>query len=76
MTGPGIPRELRRRVTRRPRAWASATQGPCPIDGCPGPAQVPLRSAAHPPALDRGGPDHDRVLCRRCGVGPCVPAEW
>ena len=76
MTGPGVPHELRRRVTRHPREWAFATHKPCPIDSCPGPAQVPMRSAAHPPALDHGGPDHDTVLCRRRGAGPCVPAEW
>ncbi|GGV13724.1 hypothetical protein GCM10010260_60840 [Streptomyces filipinensis] len=55
--------------------WSFATHKPCPIDGCPGPAQVPMRSAAHPSVLDRGGPHHDTVLCQRCGAGPCVPAE-
>ncbi|MGW9026252.1 hypothetical protein ACWGQ5_19050 [Streptomyces sp. NPDC055722] len=55
--------------------WAFATHKPCPIDGCPGPAQVPMRSAAHPSALDFGDPDHDTVLCQRCGSGPCVPVE-
>ncbi|MGW0631443.1 hypothetical protein [Streptomyces sp. NPDC002758] len=55
-----------------PAEWAFATHKPCPIDGCPGPAQLPMRSAAHPPALD---PGHDTVLCQRCGAGPCVPAE-
>jgi hypothetical protein len=58
-----------------PAEWAFATHKPCPIDGCPGPARLPMRSAAHPPALDHGDPDHDTVRCRRCGSGPCVPAE-
>ncbi len=55
--------------------WAFATHKPCPIDGCPGPAHVPMRSTARPSALYHGGPHHDTVLCRRCGAGPCVPAE-
>lgn len=76
MTGPDIPRELRHRVTRAPRTWASPTQEPRPTDGRPDPAQVPLRSAAHPPALDHGHPHYDRVPSRRCGAGPCVPAQW
>lgn len=76
MTGPGALRELRRRVAGRPRTWAFATHKPCPVDGCPNPARVPMRSAAHPPALGHGDPDHDTVPPRRCGAGPCVPEEW
>lgn len=76
MTGPGVPRELRCPVTRRPRKWDLATHKPRPVDSYPGPAQVPMRSAAHPPALDHSHPDHDTVPCRRCGAGPCEPAEW
>lgn len=68
-------RRLRRRVTRRPAEWAFATHKPCPIDGCPSPAQVYMRSAAHPSALDHGDPDHDTVLRQRCGASPYVPAE-
>ncbi|MEU9452937.1 hypothetical protein [Streptomyces sp. NPDC048277] len=80
--GLGVPGEPRRRVTGRPRAWAFATHKPCPVDGCPGPAGVPPRSAAHPAAPAHRdsdhGPDHDpdTVPCRRCGTGPRVPAEW
>ncbi|MEV7388766.1 MULTISPECIES: hypothetical protein [unclassified Streptomyces] len=73
MTGQGVPEE---RVTVRPRQWALATHKPCPVDGCPGPARVPARSTAHPPALDHGDPDHDTAPCHRCGAGPCAPAEW
>lgn len=76
MSGPDVPRELRRRVTRRPRTWVFATHMPCPVDGCRGPARVPMRSAAHPPALEHSDPDHDTMPCRRCGTGPYVPAEW
>ncbi|MFJ2568219.1 hypothetical protein ACIO02_35770 [Streptomyces sp. NPDC087568] len=56
-----------------PAEWAFATHKPCPIDGCPDPARV--RPAAHPPALDHGDPDQYTMLCQRCGIGPCVPAE-
>jgi hypothetical protein len=65
----------RRRVTRRPAEWAFATHKQCPIDGCANPAQVPMRSAAHPPALDHGDPDQNTVPCQRCGTSPYVPAE-
>lgn len=58
--------------------WPLASHKPCPVDGCPGPARVPTRSAARPPALDHGEPGvpgRDPVPCRRCGTGPRVPAE-
>ncbi|WP_327242921.1 hypothetical protein [Streptomyces sp. NBC_01320] len=58
-----------------PAEWAFATHKPCPVDGCPGPARMPMRSAAHPSALDHGDHDHDTVLRQRCGAGPCVQAE-
>lgn len=59
-----------------PAEWAFTTHKPCPVDGCPGPTQMPMRStAAHPSALGHRGPHHDAVLCQRCGAGPCVPAE-
>ncbi|MEV6763966.1 hypothetical protein AB0N16_25675 [Streptomyces sp. NPDC051105] len=71
--GPGGPGEPRHRVTARPREWALATHKPCPVDGCPGPARVPMRSTAHPSALDHGepgDPGDDTAPCRRCGTGP------
>ncbi|MER5792117.1 hypothetical protein [Streptomyces sp. NPDC001980] len=80
MTGPGEPR----RRGGRPREWAFATHKPCPVDGCPGPARVPMRSTAHPSALDHGepgdhgepcDPGHDTVPCRRCGTGPRAYAD-
>jgi hypothetical protein len=52
---------------------AFATHKPCPIDRCPGPAQVLVPSPANLSVVDRGDPDHDTVLCKRCGLG--VPAE-
>ncbi|MFD5471880.1 hypothetical protein [Streptomyces sp. NPDC127105] len=55
--------------------WAFAPHNPCPVDGCPGPARVPVRSPAAPPVLDRGGLDHDTVLRTRCGVRLGVPGE-
>ena len=55
-----------------PTEWAFATHKPCPIDVCPGPAQVRVPS---PSALDHGDPDPDPVLCKRCGAGPGVPVE-
>jgi hypothetical protein len=62
-----------------PTEWAFATHKPCPIDVCPGPAQVRVPSPANPSALDHGdpdpGPDRDTVLCKRCGAGPGVPVE-
>jgi hypothetical protein len=58
-----------------PAQWALAIHKPCPIHGCPGPAQSPMRSAAHPPAHEHSGPDHDTVRCQRCGSGRCIPAE-
>ncbi len=58
-----------------PAEWAFATHKRCPVDGCPGPARAPMRSAAHPSAPDHGDPGQDRTLCRRCGAGPCGPAE-
>ncbi|MER6354482.1 hypothetical protein ABT186_22265 [Streptomyces sp. NPDC001634] len=53
-----------------PAEWAFATHKPGLIDGCPGPAQVPMRSGAHPSALDHGDPGHDTVLCQRWGARP------
>ncbi|MCW7940573.1 hypothetical protein AAW14_00460 [Streptomyces hygroscopicus] len=58
-----------------PIEWAFATHRPCPVDGCLGPAQVPMRPPADLPAHDRGGPDHDTSLCKRCGADSGVPAE-
>ncbi|MDF3302500.1 hypothetical protein [Streptomyces tropicalis] len=55
-----------------PSEWASATNRPRPVDGCPDPAQVPTRSRVNLRAPDHGGPDHDTVLCRRCGGGVSV----
>ncbi|MER7185181.1 hypothetical protein ABT404_37955 [Streptomyces hyaluromycini] len=85
MTGPGVPRELRpvagAGAPDGPAEWAFATHKRCPVDGCPGPARAPLRSAARPPALEHGDPGdhgdhgHDTTPCRRCGGGPCGPAE-
>ncbi|MFF4749455.1 hypothetical protein ACWD5R_21405 [Streptomyces sp. NPDC002514] len=58
-----------------PAEGTLATHKPCPVDDCPGPARVPMRSAAHPPAPEHGKNDHDTVLCRRCGAGPCEQTE-
>ncbi|MBP2054171.1 hypothetical protein J2Z21_007174 [Streptomyces griseochromogenes] len=58
-----------------PTEWAFATHKPCPVDGCPGPAQLPMWSPAHQSALDHGDPDQHTVLCKRCGAGPDVPAQ-
>jgi hypothetical protein len=86
MTSPGVPHELRPLTTARrpatgggcgagspddPTEWAFATHKPCPIDVCPGPAQVRVPSPANPSALDHGDPDPDpdTVLCKRCGAG-------
>jgi hypothetical protein len=54
---------------------AVATHKPCPIDGCPGPARLPMQSSAHPPTVDHGGADQDMMLCQRCGATLCVRAE-
>ncbi|MFI1202640.1 hypothetical protein ACH4VR_24880 [Streptomyces sp. NPDC020883] len=48
-----------------PAGWAFAPHKPFPVDGCPGPAPPPLRSAAHPPALDHGAPDQETTPRRR-----------
>ncbi|GGN34836.1 hypothetical protein GCM10011578_076120 [Streptomyces fuscichromogenes] len=72
MTGPGVPPEP------RPPAEAGApfaTHKPCPVDGCPGPARVPVRSAAHPPVVVPRDPGRDEPSCRRCGAGPRGPME-
>ncbi|MER7687570.1 hypothetical protein [Streptomyces sp. NPDC097610] len=68
MTGTGSPDDR--------TEGACATHKPCPVDGCPGPAQVLVPSPANLSALDNDGDhdhDHDPVLCERCGLG--VPAE-
>ncbi|MEU2863411.1 hypothetical protein ACIQWL_05815 [Streptomyces mirabilis] len=65
MTGPGSPDAS--------TDLAFATHKPCPIDRCPGPAQVLVPSPANLSVLDHGNPDHDTVLCKRCGLG--VTAE-
>lgn len=61
MTGTGSPDDR--------TDCAFGTHKPCPVDGCPGPAQVLVPSPANLSALDDGDPDHDTVRCKRCGLG-------
>ncbi|MFG2361184.1 hypothetical protein ACGFY3_05955 [Streptomyces mirabilis] len=65
MTGPGSPDAS--------ADGAFATHKPCPVDRCPGPAQVLVPSPANLPVRDHGDPDPATVLCERCGLG--VPVE-
>ncbi|MGW1007952.1 hypothetical protein [Streptomyces sp. NPDC002520] len=45
-----------------PAEWAFTIHELYPADDCPDPARVPMRSAAHPPALGYGDPDQDTTL--------------
>ncbi len=48
-------------------------QSQCPIDQLSGPGAGTRALPANLSVLDHGDPDHDTVLCKRCGLG--VAAE-
>lgn len=63
-----------------PREQALAGHKPCPVVVCPAPVRKPVRSLANPPVFDHGSPDgsdpdHDTVLCTRCGARPAASGQ-
>jgi predicted kinase len=57
-----------------PSEWGFQAHVPCPTDGCPSPAWVPVWSPTDLLAVYDGDADDDAVLCDRCGAGTGVRA--